>query len=298
MINCNKTNLKKGDSGTLVKEVQNYMKYIGLYTYNIDGKYEDETVKSVKKLQKRYNLVQDGKFGTITCKNSGINGQDISNSIQVLKKDVFKDMVNRHDQFVKNNGREPQICWTSLVNKYRYITISKYNEMKKRFDEFTQKHNREPNYTYINIPKESTNSATGMTETQAFINKFSDAVGKNITSFRQGYNAIKYRKYIGYNNDIYDRETALYRLKYKKGLNCSDISQLLYKLAQCFGHNVHYIHLKCRSGIGHIILSVDGTWVDGASALSSGHAYGTGWCYNGRVINKDDKWLMTDDGRT
>lgn len=300
MLDCSKINLKKGSKGNDVKKVQEYLKYMGLYKREIDGDYGEYTISAVKKLQGKYNLKEDGNFGLFTCRKCGINGQDISNSNQTIEKEVFKDIITRHDKYVKENGKEPQICYINIENKYRYITIKKYTDMKQRWDKWIQNHGgKEPNYCYVNIPSERGESTGSKSDADSeYIKAFEDAVGRKISNFKDGYNAIKYRKYIGYNNDVYSRSVALQRLKQKRGLNCSDISQLLYRLAQAYGHNVHYVHIMCRSGIGHIILSVDGTWVDGASALSSGKAYGTGWCFNGRVINRDDGWLMTDDGRT
>lgn len=296
-MDCNKVNIKLNSKGNDVKELQQYLKFLGLYTSEIDEQCGNKTVTAIKKLQKNYNLVSDGIFGKLSCQGCGINGQDISNSNQTIEKTIFKDMITRRDEYIKTNKKEPNICYIDINTKYRYVTNTKFKEMYSRWITFTTKNGREPNYAYINKPVE-TNNTTTKTEDQKYIDLFSDAVGVKVTSFKQGYNAIKYRKYIGYNNDIYDRATALKRLKNKQGLNCSDISQLLYRLAEAFGLTVHYIHLRCKSGIGHIILSVGNTWVDGAAALSSGKAYGSGWCYNGTVINRDDKWLMTDDGKT
>ena len=300
-LNCEKINLKKGSKGNEVKEVQKYLTWLGLYTAKVDGEYGNLTLEAVKKLQKRYNLVTDGIYGKITCNKCGINGQDISNSIQTIDNTTFKDMITRYNMYIKAYNKEPQILYLEITNKYRYITLAKYKDMKNRWDKFIKENGRESKLININIA----NTTPGTTsEDKEFINKFSEAVGKKITTFKEGCDAIKNRKYLGYNNDIYSQKVALERLKNKKGLNCSDISQLLHRLAKAFGLEVHYVHLKCKSGTGHIIIKVrkkgtsSWTWVDGAAMLSSGKAYGQGWCYNGKVICEDDKWLLSDDGIT
>lgn len=302
-LDCKKVNLNKGSEGNDVKVVQRYLQWLGLYKDIVDGFYGNKTVDAVKKLQKQYNLVSDGNFGEITCRNAGINGEDMSKSALVVDNADFKDMIKRYENFKINNGRSPNIMYLSNSNHYRYISLQKYLDMKNRWDSFIKTNGREPKF--VNINKASISQGNTLkTEDELFIELFSNAVGKKITSFRQGYEAIKYRGYILYYNDIYSAAIALNRLKNKSGLNCCDISQLLYRLAKAFKLDVHYVHLKCKSGTGHIIIKVKEkgsskwTWVDGAAALSSGKAYGQGWCYNGKVLCEDDKFLMSDDGKT
>ena len=301
-MDCTKVEIKKGSKGEDVKELQKYLQFLGIYSAEIDGECGDKTVKAIKTLQGRFDLKQDGIFGKISCKNTGINGLDVSlGNVRVIEKAQFKDMINRFEKYTKDNNREPNIVYLDINTKYRYITKAKYKDMKGRWDKFIQDNKREPNFVNINISTTLTTTTTS-SEDQWFINQFSDAVGKKITSFKQGYEAIKNRKYLYYYNDIYTQSVALKRLKNKQGLNCSDISQLLWRLAKAFGLDVHYVHIICKSGGGHIIIKVkEGkkwVWVDGAAALSSGKSYGQGWCYNGRVICEDDGWLMKDDGIT
>lgn len=60
--------LKKGDSGTLVKEIQEDLIYLGFSCGpdGADGEYGDNTVKAVKAAQKAYGLTQDGQYGLKT----------------------------------------------------------------------------------------------------------------------------------------------------------------------------------------------------------------------------------------
>lgn len=158
MINCTKINIKEGSTGDNVKEVQKYLKYLGLYEGKIDGNCGKLTVNSIKQLQKQENIVQDGNFGPITCKNSGINGKDISESNITLDIGTWLDMVKRYDKYVATNKKEPQISYIDVNNKYQYITNVKYKEIKRRYDEYLSKNNNKPNFVYINYPKTITST--------------------------------------------------------------------------------------------------------------------------------------------
>lgn len=60
--------LEKGDSGELVKEIQEDLIYLGFSCGpdGADGEYGDNTVKAVKAAQKAYGLTQDGQYGLKT----------------------------------------------------------------------------------------------------------------------------------------------------------------------------------------------------------------------------------------
>ena len=60
--------LKKGDSGTAVKELQKRLKELGYYTSSIDGSYGAQTVAAVKAFQKKNGLTADGVAGSTTLK--------------------------------------------------------------------------------------------------------------------------------------------------------------------------------------------------------------------------------------
>lgn len=301
-MDCSKVSLKKGNKNNQVKELQQYLKYLGLYTAEVDGDYGSLTESAVKKLQKNYGLVVDGWFGTKTCKACGINGADISTTIHQIPKDVWKDMMARFDKYVKDNKKEPKIMYLNFENKYRYVTLEKFKEIKTRWDKWLKEHdNTEPNFMYINKPAEgSSNASTGI------IAKMKDAIG-NFTSFKEAYNLLIGRGYGAYNNDIYTQDQAIKRLKNRQGINCSDSCQLMYALAVAMGLQARYVHIICKSGAGHIVLDVKypygaSTWtrIDPAAALSTSSRYSWGniWCSGGRVIGYNDGWLMSDDGIT
>lgn len=56
---------KKGDKGTQVKRLQKFLKWCG-YSVTTGGTYGSKTISAVKKLQKKFGLKQDGKFGKKT----------------------------------------------------------------------------------------------------------------------------------------------------------------------------------------------------------------------------------------
>lgn len=302
-MDCTKINLKKGSKGADVKELQKYMTYIKVYDGNIDGEFGTYTENAVKKMQDMYGNSADGVFGSKTCKKCGINGQDISNSIQAIPVDQFENMLTRFDEYVKSNKKEPNICYVDISNKYRYVSKDKLKEMRKRYDAYIKKNGRKPNVCYVNYP---TTVESNRFTNDSFIKAFKDAVG-DFSTYKEAYNKLKGRGYIGYNNDIYDQKTALKRLKNRQGLNCSDSCQLMYALAVAMGISVRYKHIMCRSGTGHIQLDVkypsgvsSWTTIDPAAALSKGsqYAFGRVWCSNGRLLAYNPQWLMTDDGRT
>ncbi len=58
--------LRKGDSGSDVKTVQQRLAELGYFTGTVDGKYGDATVTAMKAFQKNNGLTQDGVFGAKT----------------------------------------------------------------------------------------------------------------------------------------------------------------------------------------------------------------------------------------
>ena len=60
--------LRKGATGSAVKDLQTKLKKLGFYNASIDGDYGDTTVAAVKAFQKKYNLTADGVAGSETLK--------------------------------------------------------------------------------------------------------------------------------------------------------------------------------------------------------------------------------------
>ena len=60
--------LRKGATGSDVKDLQTKLKKLGFYNAYVDGSYGDTTVAAVKAFQKKYNLTADGVAGSETLK--------------------------------------------------------------------------------------------------------------------------------------------------------------------------------------------------------------------------------------
>ena len=60
------TSLKKGDSGSEVRELQERLKELGYYTNYVDGDFGDVTEEAVKAFQRNNGLTADGKAGSVT----------------------------------------------------------------------------------------------------------------------------------------------------------------------------------------------------------------------------------------
>ena len=60
--------LRKGATGSAVKDLQTKLKKLGFYNASIDGDYGDTTVAAVKAFQKKDNLTADGVAGSETLK--------------------------------------------------------------------------------------------------------------------------------------------------------------------------------------------------------------------------------------
>ena len=60
--------LRKGATGSAVKDLQTKLKKLGFYNAYVDGSYGDTTVAAVKAFQKKYNLTADGIAGKETLK--------------------------------------------------------------------------------------------------------------------------------------------------------------------------------------------------------------------------------------
>ena len=175
MLDCNKINIRKESKGNDVKELQTYLTFRGYYDGKIDGSCGDYTVSAIKKLQKAVGgLVVDGIFGPLTCKVSGINGRDISGTSQTIDLDIWKNMMTRYDNFFKQHGQEPVICYINYTTKYEYITNTKYQDIKKRYDTYIKENGREPKFVYINKTQiTQPNTTTNKPSTNTIITYFS-----------------------------------------------------------------------------------------------------------------------------
>jgi peptidoglycan hydrolase-like protein with peptidoglycan-binding domain len=156
-MDCSKVNLVKGSKGEDVKELQKYLKYLGYYSSEVDGEYGDKTINAVKKLQKQYKLKEDGIFGSISCKSTGINGVDVSNSTLTLDKSTYLDMFERFDSYTSKNKVEPNIIYLDKNNPYKYVTKSKLKELKSQYNNYLASHNSKPDCLNMKVVSNAKN---------------------------------------------------------------------------------------------------------------------------------------------
>lgn len=172
-----------------------------------------------------------------------------------------------------------------------------YVSMAKRVAAYEVKNKVSPAIVYImdNYGNGTTSNTTDVT-LQKFINAFG-----NVTDIDSCLAKIKDRGYSYYYNSVYNTITTINRIKNKKGANCTDASQLFYRLGIALGYTVQFIHVKCSGGDGHIRLrlkhprNTGGKWIyrDPAAVLK-GNSITSNWCMNGRVIAYDPKWIFDD----
>lgn len=194
-IDCNKINIKKGSTGTNVKELQKYLTYLQFYDGKIDGKCGDYTVTAIKTLQKELKVKVDGNFGAITCKSSSINGKDVSKTNMEISLKTWKDMMTRFDKYTKDNEKEPKKVYLDIENPYEYVTIEKYNDLKTRYDSWIKNNEKEPNLLYMNKTnndkKESSTTINNIyTDNTLCEKKGGDCLGQ-ITGYHCGPHSIK-----------------------------------------------------------------------------------------------------------
>lgn len=239
---------------------------------------------------------------------------DLSNKEIMLSFNVVNDMRKRFDSFKKKEKREPK---TIFINdsKKDFVSLSRFKDMIKRTLDFKTVNKRYPDNIWIVKPKTNENVLKPSANINATYPKLNingkQVQPKTITEF---YNLMGGFGYSGYYNDIYSLNEEISRISQGKALNCSDFSQLLTYVASQFikdGKKVYstkYVHLRCKSGTGHIAVDVKGgefgnTYkrIDlAAKADKESRVYPIGdyWCKDGKVESYDDSWLKTDDGKT
>lgn len=170
-----------------------------------------------------------------------------------------------------------------------------YVDMANRVSSFEVVNGKSPKIVYIYKNNPTSNN------TDATLKLFTDTFG-SVTDIDSCLKKIQGKGYSYYYNSLYDTNETIKRIKNKKGTNCTDSSQLFYRLALALGYEVQFIHVKCSSGGGHVRLrlkhkvNTEGTWIlrDPASVLS-GNGIRSNWCTsNYTFIAYDPAWIFTD----
>lgn len=251
----------------------------------------------------------------------------VSNNKSFKKRDLygyFNSVTTRAnvESQIKNNGTKYQ--YDPLIAEYvecaindngssltflpSYVTGSNgvkyykdcYVDMNRRVAAFEVRYGRSP--THVEVQNKSTASTTttsnsANTTYSYFVKRFG-----SLTDFDSALAKIKGRGYSGYYNSKYDNITCIDRMANKKGINCTDSSQVMYKVAVALGYTVQFVHVKCSSGTGHIRLrlkhpkNTGGQWIyrDPASVLK-GNSVTSNWCISGyKLVAYDPSWIFTD----
>ena len=98
--------LRKGSTGSAVKNLQTKLKKLGFYNAYVDGSYGDTTVAAVKAFQKKYNLTADGVAGSETLKklDSAYKNADSDKDDDSLRKGSTGSAVKNLQTKLKKLG--------------------------------------------------------------------------------------------------------------------------------------------------------------------------------------------------
>ena len=98
--------LRKGATGSAVKDLQTKLKKLGFYNAYVDGSYGDTTVAAVKAFQKKYNLTADGVAGSETLKklDSAYKNADSDKDDDSLRKGATGTAVKTLQTNLKKLG--------------------------------------------------------------------------------------------------------------------------------------------------------------------------------------------------
>ena len=98
--------LRKGATGSAVKDLQTKLKKLGFYNAYVDGSYGDTTVAAVKAFQKKYNLTADGVAGSETLKklDSAYKNADSDKDDGSLRKGATGSAVKNLQTKLKKLG--------------------------------------------------------------------------------------------------------------------------------------------------------------------------------------------------
>jgi hypothetical protein len=231
----------------------------------------------------------------------------MSKTIKITFQEYAKIIKSKND-FKKLRGRNPN--YIIVQNKYRTYEPD-YVDAINRVNAFYRRKSRYPktiNIIIDNPPKNKPSKPTVyLSDKSDFLKSIAKAIGGKFNTFTEFYNLVHNEIYAHYNNDIYPQGQAITRLQKNLPLNCSDFSQLGYKVANELGYVVRFVHAKCKVSGGHIYLQVKGKelgdkWVnaDLAAAASDNSNYPLGkvWCSDGKIVSYNDPWLILDDGKT
>ena len=124
--------LRKGATGSAVKNLQTKLKKLGFYNASIDGDYGDTTVAAVKAFQKKYNLTADGVAGSETLKklDSAYKNADSDKDDGSLRKGATGSAVKNLQTKLKKLG----FYNASIDGDYGDTTVAAVKAFQKKYN--------------------------------------------------------------------------------------------------------------------------------------------------------------------
>ena len=124
--------LRKGATGSAVKDLQTKLKKLGFYNAYVDGSYGDTTVAAVKAFQKKYNLTADGVAGSATLKklDSAYKNADSDKDDDSLRKGATGSAVKDLQTKLKKLG----FYNASIDGDYGDTTVAAVKAFQKKYN--------------------------------------------------------------------------------------------------------------------------------------------------------------------
>ena len=124
--------LRKGATGSAVKDLQTKLKKLGFYNAYVDGSYGDTTVAAVKAFQKKYNLTADGVAGSATLKklDSAYKNADSDKDDGSLRKGATGSAVKDLQTKLKKIG----FYNASIDGDYGDTTVAAVKAFQKKYN--------------------------------------------------------------------------------------------------------------------------------------------------------------------
>ena len=124
--------LRKGATGSAVKDLQTKLKKLGFYNAYVDGSYGDTTVAAVKAFQKKYNLTADGVAGSETLKklDTAYKNADSDKDDDSLRKGATGSAVKYLQTKLKKLG----FYNASIDGDYGDTTVAAVKAFQKKYN--------------------------------------------------------------------------------------------------------------------------------------------------------------------
>ena len=187
-----------------------------------------------------------------------------------------------------------------------YVTCSD-NKTKLYLDTYVDMANRVSAYEVLNgkspkivyIKKENTISTSTPT-----LDYFESKFGK-CEYIDDALAKIQGRGYAYYYNSQYNTITTINRIANRQGVNCTDSTQLCYRLTYDMNnkygrkYETQFVHVKCKGGDGHVRLRLrsngsDWFYRDPAACLD-GNSVESNWCLPpAYVLAYNPSWIFSD----